>query len=643
MTDPGGLSIDEDLRILIFKCSATDIEFIGRELQKLSIRFSTKIANTKEAFLKNLEEFKPGLILSDYSPPYVEGMSVLSIARVNCPDTPFIFVAGSLAEETAIDTLRNGATDYVPKDKLSRLAPAVARALREVKEKKRSKELQERLDSERERLAVILGGISDGVVQIDSDRRIVLTNPTGEKYLKLLANVGLGDVIIDLAGQPIESILELPSDGQAYHELISEKQNQQVFEISARSIKSEFGADGAVILIRDVTAERIKRQRIERQERLSAVAQLAAGIAHNFNNTLTVIIGFSELLQRDPSLNDKARSHLDYIIQQGHRASQFVRQILDFTRQSVSERQPLDLSLLLREVSKQWIRTLPGHIRVIFDSSSGKYWVLADVSKMHQVLNNLVQNAVDAMPLGGELRVELDRLFLRPEMTKPFPQMQPGEWVVLSLSDNGAGIAPEHITRIFEPFFSTKEVGKGTGLGLAQVHGIVRQHEGFIDVISRVGKGTTFRIYLPAMEAKDIAQLKSPVYGADKLIRGNGEKILLVEDEKMVLETTKTMLEDLGYQVLTAIDGRRALKLYELARNEIALVITDMIMPEMDGTALFIALKEINPNIRVLVSTGYPQGEKTKELLAMGVLDCVEKPTDFVELSRVIGRALGKI
>ena len=458
-----------------------------------------------------------------------------------------------------------------------------------------------------------------------------------------MANAGLGDVISDLAGQPIESILESPSDGQAYHELISEKPNQRVFEISARSIKSEFGTDGAVILIRDVTAERIKRQRIERKERLSAVAQLAAGIAHNFNNTLTVIIGFSELLQRDPSLNDKARSHLEYIIQQGHRASQFVRQILDFTRQSVSERQPLDLSLLLREVSKQWTRTLPGHIRVIFDPSPGKYWVLADVSKMHQVLNNLVQNAVDAMPLGGELRVELGRLLLRPEMTKPFPEMQPGQWVVLSLSDTGTGIAPEHITRIFEPFFSTKEVGKGAGLGLAQVHGIVRQHEGVIDVISSVGKGTTFRIYLPAMEAKDIAQLKSPVYGADKLIRGNGEKILLVEDEKMVLETTKTMLEDLGYQVLTAIDGRRALKLYELARDEIALVITDMIMPEMDGAALFIALKEINPDVRVLVSTGYPQGEKTSALLAMGVLDCVEKPTDFVELSRVIGRALGKI
>ena len=643
MADPGGLSVDEELRILIFKCSATDVELIGRELQKLSISFSTKIADTKEAFLKNLEEFKPGLVLSDYSPPYVEGMSALSIAKVKSPDTPFIFVAESLAGETAIDTLRNGVTDYVHKDKLSRLAPAVTRALREAKEKKRSKELQERLDAERERLTVILGGISDGVVLIDSDRRIVLTNPAGEEYLKLLANVGLGDAVLDLAGQPIESILELPSDGQAYHELISEKPNRQVFEISARSIKSESRADGAVILIRDVTAERIKRQRIGRQERLSAVAQLAAGIAHNFNNTLTVIIGFSELLQRDPSLSDKARSHLEYIIQQGHRASQFVRQILDFTRQSVSERHPLDLSLLLREVSKQWARTLPGRVRVIFDSSPGKYWVLADVSKMHQVLNNLVQNAVDAMPLGGELRVELGRLFLRPEMTKPFPEMQPGEWVILSLSDTGAGIAPEHITRIFEPFFSTKEVGKGTGLGLAQVHGIVRQHEGFIDVISSVGIGTTFRIYLPAMDTKDIAQLKSPVYGADKLIRGNGEKILLAEDEKMVLETTKIMLEDLGYQVLTAIDGRRALKLYELARDEIALVITDMIMPEMDGTALFIALKEINPDVRVLVSTGYPQGEKTRELLAMGVLDCVEKPTDYAELSRVIGRALGKI
>jgi CheY-like chemotaxis protein len=256
---------------------------------------------------------------------------------------------------------------------------------------------------------------------------------------------------------------------------------------------------------------------------------------------------------------------------------------------------------------------------------------------MQQILTNLVVNARDAMPKGGEIGIRLSYSHFNYMTQSPFPDMPLGEWLILSVSDTGTGIDPKHIPHIFEPFFTTKERSMGTGLGLAQVYGLVKQHNGFIDVMSEVGKGTTFTIYLPLMSEEKIVPVKAE---DEEIFYGQGEVILLVEDEPMVLETSKAMLESLGYQVLAARNGQEALKIYHKHRQEISLVLTDAVMPEMDGLVLLEALTIYNPDIRAVLMTGYPLGEETRELLTQKAVDWVQKPINFVRLSQVINRTL---
>jgi PAS domain S-box-containing protein len=379
------------------------------------------------------------------------------------------------------------------------------------------------------------------------------------------------------------------------------------------------------------------QQQIVQQERMAAIGQLAAGVAHDFNNLLTSIIGYAELVQAYPDISLEARSDLERIVKQGRRAAQLIRQILDFTRKSIRQPKPLNLVRFLKETVKFLERTIPEtiHIQLEFEQTRGM--VHADQIQLQQAVTNLAVNARDAMPMGGELTLRLSGLTLGPDERPPCPDMPPGEWVVLSVADTGVGIPADIMPRIFEPFFTTRSP-KGSGLGLAQVYGIVKQHEGFIDVQSQVGHGATFIIYLPALAA---GEEEAEGEARKKLPRGHGETVLLVEDAPTVLHTGEDMLRHLGYRVLLASDGQHALAVYAEYQGEIALVLADMVMPEMDGVALFHALKAVNPDVRVVLMTGYPLDEKAPELLAQGLVDWFRKPLQLSVVAQVISRALG--
>ncbi len=274
------------------------------------------------------------------------------------------------------------------------------------------------------------------------------------------------------------------------------------------------------------------------------------------------------------------------------------------------------------------------------------YIVEANLTQLQQVITNLAVNARDAMPEGGELRVGLSRLLLRPDEHLPraaaqgayrLPELEPGEWVVWTVSDTGTGMPPEVIKHIWEPFFTTKRPGEGTGLGLAQVYGIVQHHGGYIDVKSEVEKGTTFMICLPQI-AK--AEVSAQQLGTD-IQSGRGETILVVEDEPEMLQVVKVMLESLNYRVHTAANGREAQAVYDSHRDEIALVLTDMMMPEMGGMELFKVLKEKYPGVRVVVMTGYPLKEsRESQLLPQGVAGFLEKPLLLEQVAAVISEML---
>ena len=500
------------------------------------------------------------------------------------------------------------------------------------------KRAEEALAAEQERLAVTLRSINDGVISVDADGHIVLANPVARTYLAEMTNADFGDVLTHLGDHQLETFLVNALDADNYLEVTIEGPPQQKFEVVAQPMDTGQRTNGWVLIIRDVTEQRAVQERIHQQERLAAVGQLAAGIAHDFNNILTSIIGLSELLSDAPDVPRTAQRDMKRIAEQGQRAAHLTRQILDFSRRSISEKRPLDLDLFLKETIKLLRRTISEDIHIKLEIDPNEYSLNADPTQIQQVLTNLAINAQDAMPTGGEIRFQLSRLGLDKTDQPPYPEMKSGEWLTLSVADNGTGIAPEHRSHLFEPFFTTKEVGKGTGLGLAQVYGIVKQHEGHIDVESQLTVGTTFTIHLPALPRmkKTVVQQN----GHAQVPQGRGEMILLVEDNSSVLAVTQSILERLGYQVLTATDGLKALEVYQRYQDTIKLVLTDVTMPEMGGLELCEALRAQNNAVKVVAMTGYPLKVESEDLLAQGITGWLAKPLSIEKVAQEMNQAL---
>ncbi len=387
----------------------------------------------------------------------------------------------------------------------------------------------------------------------------------------------------------------------------------------------------------DITERKRAEAQLRQQERMAAIGQLAGGIAHDFNNLLTTIILYAQMLQRKPHLPSDMAPGLETIVSESRRAAHLVQQILDFSRRSMIETRPVDLSSFLYEVIGILQRTLPEDIRLLIEVGADEYVVNADPTRVQQMVMNLVLNARDAMPEGGELRIGLSRVKVGPDEEPPVVEIPAGEWVCLAVSDMGIGMPPDVTAHLFEPFFTTKPVGQGTGLGLAQVYGIVKQHNGHIGVETDVGRGTTFRVYLPAQAKETLEEEISKEALAPPA--GKGETILLVEDEKTVRELGQEILASLGYRVLTAVDGWEALEAYGLA-EEVNLVVTDIVMPEMGGKELVRKLRQADPNLKALAITGHALAESLQELRAEGILDVVRKPFEVNTLAEAVRRAL---
>jgi len=378
------------------------------------------------------------------------------------------------------------------------------------------------------------------------------------------------------------------------------------------------------------------QKQVIQQERLAAIGQLTGGIAHDFNNLLTSIILSAQILQSKPHLPSDLIPGLDAILEESRRAAKLVQQILDFSRRAMMDTRPIDLVSFVEKTFDILKRTLPEHINLVLEREARKYTVEADPTRIQQVILNLATNARDAMPEGGELHVSLSRIPVREGTEPPLEEMRVGEWICMAVSDTGSGIAPEIQPHIFEPFFTTKPVGQGTGLGLAQVYGIVRQHEGYVGVETTVGEGTTFRIYLPAYREG----LEKAVEEETMLPpQGQGERILLVEDEERLRKIGQEILHSLGYRVLVATNGREALNVYRAAEN-VDLVITDVVMPEMGGKRLLQELEKITPHVKALAITGYVVHKDLEALKAIGFLDVVQKPFDVETLAQIIRQAL---
>ncbi len=378
------------------------------------------------------------------------------------------------------------------------------------------------------------------------------------------------------------------------------------------------------------------QERMMHQERLAAVGQLAAGIAHDFNNILASIVLYTQLSLRNPDLPLSLRQRLEVIEQQTGHAANLIQQILDFGRQAVLERRPLMVDSFLKEVVKLLQRTLPESIQIDLTVEKGDFVILADPTRIQQAVVNLALNARDAMPNGGALHISLRRIAEQTIQCVDCGPVSGGEWVEIAIADTGTGIPPEVLPHIFEPFFTTR-APLGHGLGLAQVYGIVNQHGGHIAVETQPGKGTTFRLHWPALQTappQATASLESA------LPSGKGETIMIVEDDTLVRVALADALDMLGYRVLEAANGQAALDLYAEHADAIVLVISDWVMPAMGGLELVRALYERAPALKVLMLTGHPLSQQTRESVPPNVVGWMLKPPTLEQLSHDLQAAL---
>jgi two-component system cell cycle sensor histidine kinase/response regulator CckA len=485
-----------------------------------------------------------------------------------------------------------------------------------------------------QRVQHIVDTVPEGVILLDPGLRVLLANPLGEKDLVALAGAQVGDVLTHLGDRSIEELLTSPPKG-LWHEVTIEHRS---FQVIARPIENGPTPKGWVLVVRDVTQQREVERRLQQQERLSTVGQLAAGMAHDFNNIMAVIALYAGLSLRAPDLSENVRERLRTINKQAHRASQLIQQILDFSRRAVLERGPLDLVAFLKEQIKLLQRTLPEHIQIDMAYEEDEYTVNADPTRIQQAVMNLATNARDAMPGGGHLHFALERITLGERDKPPLPEMEPGRWVRLTVTDTGVGISPEIQPHVFDPFFTTKEPGKGSGLGLPQVYGIVKQHEGHIDFTTEPGRGTTFALYLPALP---MPRPPVPAGKTEPLPQGQGQTILVVEDEAATRRALVESLETLNYRVLEALNGQQALAIFEQHAGTVDLVLSDVVMPKMGGKALLYALQERDPAVGVILLTGHPLDEQELEgLHASGLRSWILKPISLEQLARVVIEAL---
>jgi two-component system cell cycle sensor histidine kinase/response regulator CckA len=470
------------------------------------------------------------------------------------------------------------------------------------------KQAEESLRLSEEQFRLISENVADMIAMLDLDGKRLYNSPSYKIVLDDPDNLQGTDSFQEIHPEDRERIrqifLETVRTGRgqrAEYRFITKDGDTRHIESQGSVIKNKDGNVSKVLVVsRDVTEKKKLEQQFLRSQRMESIGTLAGGIAHDLNNVLAPIMLSIQVL-RNKTTNPDALSILDTLSSTAKRGSEVVKQVLTFSRGIEGERLILQPKHVIDEVVKITSETFPRMIE-IRSSTSPKLWTLsADPTQIHQVLLNVFVNARDAMPYGGKIAINAENIMIDENYARMNLEARPGPYVCIAISDTGTGIPQKILDKIFEPFFTTKEVGKGTGLGLSTVLAIVKSHGGFLDVYSEVGKGTTFKVYLPAQKADQ--QIPEEDKKPEQHL-GRGELILVVDDEASIREITKDTLEANGYKVLTASDGTEAVALYAQERTAIKVVITDMMMPIMDGTATIRALQKIDPGVKIIASSG---------------------------------------
>ena len=549
------------IRILHLEDSDLDAELIEAELDQLGSTVVMERVMTREAFAAAAVPGRFDVILADYVLPTFDGVSALGIAREQCPETPFIFCSGTLGEETVVEALKNGATDYVTKQRLDRLNRTIMRALTEAQ------------------------GLAD--------------KRTAEAALKAL-------------NETLEA------------------------RIAART--RELAEANAELRLQIAERERVE-QALRLAQRLDAVGQLTSGVAHDFNNLLTVIAGNIPFLERAVS-DERSKRRLAMMRGAAERGARLTAQLLAFSRRQRLEPTPVRLNQTVASMRELLQSSIGGAVQIETALQPDLWPALVDATQIELVILNLAINARDAMVVGGRLAIETANVVVTEEATRP-EQPQPGEYAMIAVSDTGTGIAPDVLARVFEPFFTTKEVGKGSGLGLAQVYGFVKQSSGGLRIDTRLGEGTSIKVYLPRVlgDSASPPVVPQPIGDASGRRPEHKPTLLVVDDDGAVRDITTTLLNEAGYAVREAASGLQAIAALEADPN-VDLVVMDFAMPGMNGAEAVAAIRQRWPAMPVVFVTGYADTSALTQVGATEAHSIILKPFRDGELERTVAATL---
>ena len=628
------------VRILLLEDVPADATLIQRELTKAGLVFVSQRVDTRAAFEEALRVFSPDVILSDHGLPGFDGAAALQLVTERFPTLPVILVTGSLNEETAVEFMKAGAADYVLKDHLARLPQAIKRALSESRLREERELAVAALRASEEQYRALFENTPYPMWVFDLDtHKLLAVNGAAIAHYGYRREEFLALRLEDL--RPPEDIPGLerhlatrPSGYRTTGPWRHRKKDGTIIHVETSGDEIPFaGRRAELVVIDDVTERKRLEEQFRQAQKMEAVGRLAAGVAHDFNNLLTAILGTTDLMMEDLPADHPNREGLLDIRGAAERAAVLTRQLLTFSRQQVVSPRVLRLNEIITDLVKLLRRLLGEDVTIATALAPDCGHVKADPGQLEQVLVNLSVNARDAMPNGGRLmletrNVDLDAAYPTERVTIPA-----GRYVMLAVTDTGTGMDANTKARIFEPFFTTKPVGKGTGLGLATVYGVVQQSGGYIWLYSELGHGTSFKIYLPRVDAVETEAASEPsLAGA----LDGSETVLVAEDEEAVRQIIEKALDAHGYRVLSARDGAEALERASAYAGQVDLLVTDVVMPDMNGRELSRRLVETRPNLRTLYLSGYTDDATLhRGVLQQGVA-FLQKPFSLRMLARKV-------
>ncbi len=475
-----------------------------------------------------------------------------------------------------------------------------------------------------EEQAALLDKTQDAITVRSLDDRFIFWNKGAERMFGWTREEAINAKCSDLVPQHDEAIRAVLDDGEWSGEIQRTAKDGRKLTVETRwtLLRDNDGAPKSILAITtDITEKKRIEAQLLRSQRMESIGTLASGIAHDLNNILAPILMSASMLH-DVVPSD-SRLLTNAIEESAQRGTDIVKQVLTFARGIEGERVALQPRHLIKEMQEMALETFPKSILIRMSAPKSLWTVIGDATQIHQVLLNLCINARDAMPDGGTLTISAENLDMHECDAAMHPEAKVGRYVVTSVTDTGTGISANIIDKIFDPFFTTKEVGKGTGLGLSTVIGIAKSHGGFVKVYSEIGKGSTFKVYLPASPGEVIEEQSRE---RPALPPGNGEWVLVAEDEPAVRRVTETMLRRHGYNVLVATDGVDALSIYAQRMHDIRIVLTDVMMPVLDGTKLARALKRMNKDVAIIAATGQADEARQSELKQIGIKSILLKP-----------------